>query len=350
MTIDWSANSKVFGSLTDAIGRTPIVKLDKITAAEHLNATIYAKLDYLNPSGSLKDRVYYAMITNAIREGTLKKGMKIVEVSTGNAGIACTMIGTLFGYEVLIVMPEGMSEERKKIINMLGGEILETPGAESDVDLSYEKAKELVTNNPGKYWFPDQYTNKYAILAHYETTAQEMWEQTGGNIDSLVLTQGTGTTLTGVGKYLKEVNPNVKIYATEPTEAPLLANRRWGSHKIEGIGDGFVPVNLDLKILTGIVTVTSEEAIEMAKKIIREEKLLVGISSGANVAASIKVSKLHKNIKTIATMMNDSALRYFSTALFDEEKKVNIPDREHPLDDYTIKELDQYQKNWEIIT
>ena len=258
MTIDWSASSKAMRTILAAIGRTPLVSLDKITGSENTDVTLYGKLDYMNPSGSLKDRVYHTMISNAKKNGTLRNGMHIVEVSTGNAGISCTMIGTMFGHKVTIVMPAGMSEERKKMIRMLGGEVLETPGAESDVDISYTVAEELVKNNPGEYWFPNQYRNPDAIRAHYETTAKEIWEQTGGRVDALVLTQGTGTTLTGVGRFLREKNSKVKIYAVEPYEAPLLSKRQWGTHRIEGIGDGFVPENLDLSILTGIVTVTSD--------------------------------------------------------------------------------------------
>ncbi|MEM3061674.1 MAG: cysteine synthase family protein, partial [Candidatus Bathyarchaeia archaeon] len=199
------------------------------------------------------------------------------------------------------------------------------------------------------YWFPDQYSNPDAVLAHYETTAVEIWKQTEGKVDALVLTQGTGSTLTGVGKYLRERNPKVKIYAVEPTEAPLLSKRRWGSHRIEGIGDGFIPRNLDLSILDGIVTVTSNEAIEMSRRLIREEKLLAGISSGANVAAAIKVVKKHPELKHVVTMLNDTAMRYFSTLLFGVEKRLEIPEREHPLDEYTSSQLDKYQPMWETI-
>lgn len=289
------------------------------------------------------------MIARAIKKGNLKLGMKIVEVSTGNAGISCAFIGTLLGYEVTIVMPTGMSEERKKIIRALGGEIIETPGGESDVDLSYKKAKQLVEENPGKYWLPDQFSNPDAVLAHYETTAVEIWKQTEGKVDALVLAQGTGSTLTGVGRYLKERNPSIKIYAVEPREASLLSRRRWGSHRIEGIGDGFIPRNLDLSILNGVVTVSSEEAIEMAKELIKKEKLLAGISSGANIAAVIKVAKKHPELKHIITMLNDTATRYFTTLLFGVEKKLEIPEREHPLDEFTKSQLDKYQPKWEII-
>lgn len=349
MSVNWMANSKAFDSVLQAIGRTPLVKLQKIPKAEGVDATIYAKLDYLNPSGSLKDRVYYRMITEAIKRGDLKPGMEIVEVSTGNAGIACVFVGRLLGYEVTIVMPAGMSEERKKVIKSLGGKIIETPGGESDVDISYEKVKEMVRENPNRFWFPDQYTNLDAVKAHYETTGAEIWEQTEGKVEALVLTQGTGGTLTGAGMYLKERNPKVRLFAVEPSEAPLLAKRKWGSHRIEGIGDGFVPRNLDLSILDGIVLVSSDEAIKMAQRLMKEEGLLAGISSGANLVAAIKVARRHPELGHIAIMLNDTALRYFSTPLFGVEKELEIPEREHPMDEYTKKQLDLYQSRWEII-
>jgi cysteine synthase A len=349
MSVNWNANSKAFDNLLGAIGRTPMVKLNKIPQEAGIKANIYGKLDYLNPSGSLKDRVYYRMITEAIKRGTIKPGMEIVEVSTGNAGIACTWVGTLLGYKVTIVMPAGMSEERKKLIRYLGGNIIETPGAESDVDISYDLVKKMVKEHPEKYWFPDQYTNLDAVAAHHDTTGAEIWEQTSGKVDGVVLTQGTGGTITGVGRYLRERNPKVMLYAAEPSEAPLLAKRQWGSHRIEGIGDGFVPRNLDVSILNGIVTVSSDESIYYGKQLMLKEKILAGISSGANVAAAIKLSKKHPELKNIVVMLNDSAMRYFTTELFDVKKHVEIPEREHPMDDYTKQELDKYQPKWEII-
>ena len=349
MVIDWSSNGRYFENLSEAIGRTPLVKLSRTTEKFDIAANIYGKCDFLNPSGSLKDRVYYRMITEAIKDGTLKPNMEIIEVSTGNAGIACTWIGTALGFKVTVVMPEGMSLERKKIIKTLGGNIIETPGAESDVDISYDLVKKMVRENPQKYWFPDQYTNKYAVQAHYDTTGPEIWEQLGGKIDAFTITQGTGGTLTGAGRFFKRMKKNVKLYAVEPSEAPLLSRREWGSHKIEGIGDGFVPRNLDLSILDGVVTVSSDEAIRWAKELILNEKLLVGISSGANLAAAVKVSRNHPELKNLVIMLNDTATRYFSTELFDVKKEVQIPEREHLMDEYTKEQLEKYQKKWEII-
>jgi cysteine synthase A len=217
MGIEWKANENTLNSILLAIGRTPLVNLNQTTKDAGISASVYGKCDFLNPSGSLKDRVYYRIITEAINRGSLKKGMEIIEVSTGNAGIACTWIGTMMGFNVTIIMPEGMSHERKEIIRQLGGNIIETPGAESDVDLSYEKAKMIVNGNPQKYWFPDQYTNLDAIAAHYETTGPEIWEQTGGMVDAFVVTQGTGGTITGVGRYLRERKKDLKLFAAEPS-------------------------------------------------------------------------------------------------------------------------------------
>jgi cysteine synthase A len=349
MSINWNRNSIVGESLLDFIGRTPLLKLQKIPKEEGVSNEILVKLEYFNPTGSLKDRIYYEMIKKGIESNELKPGMEILEASTGNAGISCAFIGGLLGYKVTIVMPEGMSEERKKIIRAYGANIIFTPGAESDVDLCLKKIEELKEKNPGKYWQPGQYDNPNNISAHYKTTGPEIWEQTNGKIDCFLASQGSGGTLTGVGHFLKEKNPNIALYAVEPAEAPLLSKRMWGSHKIEGIGDGFVPINLDLKQLTGIVTTTSKESIDMAKRLAQKEGIFCGISSGCNVATAIKVAKRHPNLKRIVTMINDTGQRYFSTELCGVVKEVEIPERKHVLDNYTISQLDKYQSGWEII-
>ena len=336
-------------SILDLIGNTPMVKLNNIPQEEGVKANIWCKLEYYNPTGSLKDRPYREMILRAIKRGDLKPGMEIIEASTGNAGIACTFIGTLLGYRVTIVMPEGMSEERKKIIQMYGGELIFTPGGESDVDLCLRKVEELMAENPGKYWFPNQFSNPDNIAAHYKTTGPEIWRQMKGRVDAVVATQGTGGTITGVGRYLKRRRKRIRVYAGEPSEAPLLSERRWGSHRIEGIGDGFVPRNLDLSVLEGVITVSSEEAIEMTKRLIKEEGIFCGISSGANVVMAIKLAKKHPELKNIATIINDNAYRYYSTAVFGVEKELEIPEREHPIDEYSRQQLDKYQHKWEII-
>ena len=345
--VEWDKNRRYFDNILDVIARTPMIQFKNI--AEGLKPMILGKLEWFSPSGSLKDRIYHEMVTRATEDGSLKPGMEIIETSTGNAGIACSLIGNLKGYKVTIVMPAGMSQERMKMIRSYGAEIITTPGAESDVDLCIEKTSEIKRQNPGKYWEPNQYTNPHNIAAHYKTTGPEIWEQTNGEVDAFVASQGTGGTITGVGRYLREKNPDLRLYAVEPTEAPLLSKRRWGSHKIEGIGDGFVPRNLDLSQLTGVITTTSEESIEMSRRLAVEEGVFCGISSGCNVAACVKLARKHPDLHMIVTMINDTGQRYFSTELCGEEKHVEIPERSHPMDDYTIKQLDLCQSRWEII-
>jgi cysteine synthase A len=347
--VSWDKNGKAFDDVLDAIGRTPLVKLRKIPASEGVKPSIYAKLEFTNPTGSLKDRIYYKMIKAAVERNELRPGMEILESSTGNAGIACVFVGRSLGFKVTIVMPEGMSVERRKIMKALGGDVITTPGGESDVDLCLKKIEEMKAAEPSRYWFPNQFSNPDNPRANYEATGPEIWEQTAGGVDAVVLTQGTGGAVTGIGRFLREKNPLVKLYAAEPEEAPLLAERRWGAHSIEGIGDGFVPANLDLSILTGVVTVPSEGAISMTKRIMKEEGLLVGISSGANTLAALKVARRHPELKKIVVLFNDNAMRYFSTALFDVQKEVEVPDREHPMDSYTKEQLDANQGRWEII-
>ncbi len=333
----------------DCIGRTPLVELGKICRSERISPKILAKLEYMNPTGSLKDRIYYEMITRAIERGDLKPGMEILEASTGNAGIACAFVATLLGYPATIVLPSGMSQERMKLIRAYGARIVNTPGGESDVDLCLGKIEELKHENPSKYWEPGQFANSDNINAHYRMTGPEIWEQTCGNVDCFVASQGTGGTLTGVGRVLREKNLKVLLYAVEPAEAPILSKRKWGTHKIEGIGDGFVPRNLYLAQLNGVVTTTSEEALSMARRLSTSEGIFCGISSGCNVAAALKIARKHPKLDKIVTMINDTGQRYFSTELCGEPKSVEIPDREHPLDEYSVSELDKYQASWDII-
>jgi cysteine synthase A len=347
VSIKWDANKNVAVNMFEAIGRTPLVRLNNVTKG--VKPQILGKIEYFSPTGSLKDRIFYRMITEAIKRGELRPGMTIIESSTGNAGIACAFVGRMLGYPVVVVMPAGMSEERKMIMRAYGAQIIETPGAESDVDLCLEKVEEMMAAEPGKYWKAGQYTNPDNIEAHYTTTGPEIWEQTGGEVDIFVATQGTGGTLTGIGRYLRKMKPEVKLFAVEPTEAPMLARREWGSHRIEGIGDGFVPRNLDLSMLDGIVLTTSDEAIEMGRRLALEEGIFCGISSGSNVAAALKVAQRYPEAGVIVTMINDTGQRYFSTELCGVKKEIEIPEREHPMDDYTKEQLDKYQAGWVII-
>lgn len=337
-------------TILDAIGNTPMVRLSEIPSAEGVRSEIHAKLEFFNPTESLKDRIYKEMIQEAINRGELRPGMEILEASTGNAGISCAFVGTLLGYKVTIVMPEGMSDERKRLIMAFGGELILTPGAESDVDLCLEKIEELMKTKKGRYWFPGQFSNPDNPSAHYRTTGAEIWSQLGGKVDCFIASQGTGGTLTGVGRYLKERNPQVKLYAVEPSEAPILSQGKWGTHKIEGIGDGFVPKNLDLGLVDGVVTVSSDEAMKMTRRLTREEGIFCGISSGCNVAAAIKLLKKHPEIHRLATMINDSGSRYLSTELFGVKKTSTVTRSEKNLDQYSLEQLERYQKELEIVT
>jgi len=347
--VDWQRSGEVLDGVFAAIGRTPLVRLSSIPNSRGISTDVLVKVEFTNPTGSLKDRIYYEMITKAISRGDLKPGMEILEASTGNAGISCTFVGTALGYRVTIVMPSGMSQERMKIIRAYGGNIITTPGGESDVDLCIKKIEELKKDAPDKYWEPGQFVNPDNVNAHFTNTGPEIWEQTGGKVDCFLASQGTGGTLTGIGRFLRQKNSKVSLYAVEPSEAPILSKRKWGTHEIEGIGDGFVPRNLDLSLLTGIVTTSSEESIEMARELCRKEGLLCGISSGCNVAAAVKVAKKHSDLKTVVTMINDTGTRYFSTRLFGEKKVLEIPDRGHQLDSYTLAQLNRCQSRWEII-
>lgn len=349
MTINWDAYNTITNNIFDTIGRTPLVRLNKIPALEGIECEILGKLEYFSPSGSLKDRIYLNMFNLAEERGDLKPGMTVLECSTGNAGIGCSFVAATKDYPCIIVMPEGMSEERKLLDIAYGSEMVYTPGGESDVDLALEKLEEIRKENSDKYWVPAQFDNPDNIEAHYRTTGPEIWEQTNGKFDAFIATQGTGGTITGAGRYFHKFNTDIKLYAIEPAECPLLSKRVWGPHGIEGIGDGFVPLNLDVSILSGIITTTTDEAVKMARLMASKEGIFCGISSGSNVASAIKLAKRHPKYKRIVTMINDTGQRYFSTPLCGVEKHLEIPDREHPMDDRTIAELDKYQANWELI-
>ena len=254
MPVKWNSSRKYHSSVFDAIGRTPLVQLNRVPAAAGVKAKILVKVEYFSPSGSLKERIYYNMFTRAEKRGALKKGMTVLECSTGNAGIGCSFVSAVKGYPCIIVMPEGMSEERKKLDLAYGAQMVYTAGGESDVDLALEKLDEIRRQNPKKYFVPAQFDNPDNVDAHIKTTAPEIWEQTGG----------TGGTLTGVGRYIRKRRKQLKLFAIEPAECPLLSRREWGPHGIEGIGDGFVPKNLDVSLLNGIVTTTTAESMDMS--------------------------------------------------------------------------------------
>jgi cysteine synthase A len=333
MVMEWNRNRKAANNVTEIIGLTPLVKLGKLTKlVGKPDLELLGKAEFMNPSGSLKDRILLKIIKDAMDKRKLRPGMTLVESTTGNTGIATAMLGAHLGFHVLIFMPEGMSEERMKAIRAFGAKIITLPGAESDVDLAVKRAKEIVSSDPTRYFLVDQFNNETNVQAHYETTGPEIWEQVGGKLDAFVATVGTGGTLTGIGKYLREQNPNIKIYAVEPSECPVLSKQRWGTHQIEGIGDGFIPSIFDISLLNGVILVSSEDAIETTKRIAQAEGLFVGISSGANVTACLKLYERHPELKRIATMLNDHGFRYFSTLLFGETKEVNVPERPHPIE------------------
>ncbi len=334
-------------SILGTIGNTPAIHLPKLE--QELGCEIIVKLEFFNPTGSLKDRIYHQMIDTAEEKKILRSNMHILECSTGNAGISCAFVAAAKGYPCTIVMPEGMSNERKKTIRAYGASLIFTPGGESDVDRALTKAEEIAASAPKKYWMPRQFSNPENPKTHYQQTGPEFWRQLDGSIDVWVATQGTGGTLTGVGQYFREQNPTVRIFAAEPSECPTLSRHGWGPHDIEGIGDGFVPQNLDLTLLDGIVTVSSDEAIEMTTFLAEKEGVFCGISSGANLMAVKKLIRWDSSIKRIATIINDNGQRYFSTRLFDSTLRKEKEQRAFEMDAYSKQELEKYQKRWTII-
>ncbi len=348
MTVHWDAHRSALSSIAHAVGRTPLVRLNRVSAS--LQPPIFLKLEWYGATGSLKDRIYLHMFARAEARGDLLPGMRVLECSTGNAGIACAWVAAVRGYPCTIVMPEGMSEERKKIMRAYGAELVFTPGGESDVDLSLERLAAMRAADPKTYWVPGQFDNPDNVEAHYATTGPEIWEQCGGRIGAFVDAQGSGGTLSGVGRFLRERDPAVRLYAVEPDECALLARRTWGPHGIEGIGDGFIPENLDVSLLSGVITTTTAEAVEMARRLALEEGIFCGISSGCNVAAALKLARRYPELAAIVTMANDTGQRYFTTALCGEDKRVDVPEREHPMDARTRRELDRHQGRWEVLS
>lgn len=291
--------------LLETIGKTNLVQL------ENISKNIYVKVEKSNPAGSIKDRAAYQMIMGAIERGELKKGMKIVEPTSGNTGIGLALIGRTLGFPVVLTMPSSMSIERVKLIKAYGAEVILIK--EGGMAGSVEKATELVEN--GAYYMPNQFDNQDNALAHYKTTGPEIYNDLK-DINGFVAGFGTGGTVTGVGRYLKEQDKNIKIWAMEPYESPLLSQGKSGSHKIQGIGANFIPKVLDVDLLDEVITVKSDDAIDMARRLSKEEGLLVGISSGANVVAALKMQeKLGGNIVTV---LPDTGERYLSTELFND--------------------------------
>ena len=290
-------------NILDLMGNTPLMQLK--------NERIYAKAEFLNPGGSIKDRVALAMLESAQREGKLKPDSIIVEPTSGNTGIGLALVGRLMGYSVRIVMPEGMSEERKKLIKALGADLILTPDAES---LTGAVARvEQMAAEDSRVFVPQQFENPENPRVHYEQTARELWRQMSGNIDVFVAGVGSGGTLQGVGSFLKEHKPGAKIIAVEPKDISALLGHEPGLHQIQGIGDGFIPAVLDVSLVDDVIEVTDDDAIETTRQLGRDFGLLVGISSGANIWAARKLAETIKG--NVATVLPDRAERYFSTAL-----------------------------------
>jgi len=295
----------IYKSVLELIGHTPMLQLTKIT-----ELPVFAKCEFLNPGGSIKDRVGLAMIECAEAEGLLKPGDTIIEPTSGNTGIGIALVGVQKGYRVIICMPENMSEERKKIIRALGAELELTP-AEASIQGAVERAQELAKQLNA--FVPQQFENPANPQCHYQTTAQEIWEQMNGEIAVFVAGVGSGGTLQGVGAFLKEKNPDIRLIAVEPANVSALLGHEPGLHQIQGIGDGFIPAILDVNLIDEVVEVTDEDAITMSRKLARVEGLLVGTSSGANVWAALEIAKQQEG--NIVTVLPDRAERYFSTSL-----------------------------------
>lgn len=297
---------KFVESILDAVGNTPMVRLKTITSQR-----VFGKAEFLNPGGSIKDRVAKYLLEEAEQEGRLKKGATIMEPSSGNTGIGITLVGVQLGYRVVIVMPENMSEERKKIIRAFGGELILTP-AEESIEGAVKRTMEMAAKDP-TIFVPQQFENPKNPEIHYLTTAPEIWEQMEGAIDFFVAGVGSGGTLAGVGKFLKKMNRHINIIAVEPHNSAALLGHEPGLHQIQGIGDGFIPAVLDTTLIDGVITVTDEAAIDTTRRLAREEGLLVGTSSGANVWAAIRLAE--RGGGNIVTVLPDRAERYFSTSL-----------------------------------
>lgn len=307
---------KIYKSVTDLIGRTPLMELANIEKNKKLNARILAKLEYFNPAGSVKDRVAAAMIENAEAEGILREGSVIIEPTSGNTGIGLASVAASKGYRLIITMPETMSIERRNLMKAYGAEVILTDGSEGMTG-AIRKAEKLASEIPDSF-IPSQFTNQANPAAHINTTGPEIWDDTDGKVDILVAGVGTGGTITGIGRYLKSKKTNVKIIAVEPKDSPVLSEGRSGAHKIQGIGAGFVPETLDTSVYDEIITVDHNDAYTIGKMIARTEGLLVGISSGAALWAALQLANRPENAgKTIVALLPDSGERYLSTPMFE---------------------------------
>ena len=309
---------KVYESVDQLVGHTPLLELKRVEEAHGVSARILGKLEYFNPAGSIKDRIAKAMIDDAEAAGILKPGATIIEPTSGNTGIGLASIAAARGYQLILTMPETMSVERRNLIKAYGAKIVLTDGAKGMTG-AIEKANELAAEIEGSF-IPGQFINPANPALHKATTGPEIWQDTDGTVDILVAGVGTGGTLTGIGQYLKEQNSEVKLVAVEPSDSPVLSEGRAGSHKIQGIGAGFVPEVLDTTLYDEVITVESDDAFAIGREIGREEGVLVGISSGAAVWAALELAKRPENEgKTIVAILPDTGERYLSTPMFADE-------------------------------
>lgn len=309
-------SEKIYKSVQELIGKTPLMEVENIEKTLDLKARILVKLEYLNPAGSVKDRIAKNMILTAEKEGRLKAGATIIEPTSGNTGIGLASLAASKGYKLILTMPETMSVERRNILKAYGAELVLTEGAKGMTG-AIEKAKELAVQIEGSF-LAGQFDNPSNPTAHLISTGPEIWEDTDGNVDIFIAGVGTGGTITGVGEYLKERKSSVKIVAIEPSDAPVLSKGIAGPHKIQGIGAGFIPAVLNTKIYDEIMSITAEHSFETAKLFAHKEGILVGISSGAALYAGIEQAKREENAgKTIVVLLPDSGDRYYSTPLFE---------------------------------
>ena len=309
--------SKVKNSFLDLVGNTPIVRVNNLIKKDELKADVLAKLEYFNPAGSVKDRIAKEMILDALEKGLINENTTLIEPTSGNTGIGLSAVATALNLKIIITMPETMSVERRNLMKAYGAELVLTPGSEG-MKGAIAKAKELASQIENSF-IPGQFENPANPTAHYKTTGPEIYSQTEGKVDIFVAGVGTGGTISGIGKYLKEKNPEVKVVAVEPASSPVLSTGKGGAHKIQGIGAGFVPETLDTKIYDEIITVENEDAFATGKEMAKTEGILVGISSGAALYAAKELAKREENAgKTIVVLLPDGGDRYLSTPLIQD--------------------------------
>lgn len=309
--------SKVKNSFLDLVGNTPLVRVNNLIKKDELKADVLAKLEYFNPAGSVKDRIAKEMILDALEKGLINENTTLIEPTSGNTGIGLSAVATALNLKIIITMPETMSVERRNLMKAYGAELVLTPGSEG-MKGAIAKAKELSSQIENSF-IPGQFENPANPTAHYKTTGPEIYEQTEGKVDIFVAGVGTGGTISGIGKYLKEKNPEVKVVAVEPATSPVLSTGKGGAHKIQGIGAGFVPETLDTKIYDEIITVENEDAFATGKEMAKTEGILVGISSGAALYAAKELAKREENAgKTIVVLLPDGGDRYLSTPLIQD--------------------------------